>query len=237
MGQQTFLNVPTKQEYRPAVNDLPATERPTNRLHHFGANALSTTELIAILIGGANQLNIAPQVLKEADSLYRMTNMAAAELAVINGLGPAGIARIKAALELGRRATTDPKEDRPQLRSPADAANLIMAEMSILEQEELWVLHLNTRSHVLYIDHLYRGSVDTQLIRLGEIFRAAVRKNATAIIIAHNHPSGDPTPSPEDVMLTKQLVEAGKLMDIEVLDHLIIGHNKFISLKERGLGF
>jgi DNA repair protein RadC len=237
MDQQTFLNVPTKQEYRPTIGDLPATERPTHRLHHFGAAALSTTELIAILVGGRDQLLIGSQVLKEGGSLYEMNHMAAAELAAIDGLGPAGIARLKAAFELGRRAAADSTLDYAQIRSPADAANLVMPEMSILEQEEMWVLHLDTKNRVRFIDKLYKGCLNTTVVRIGELFRSAVRRNANAIIVAHCHPSGDPTPSPEDVVTTKALVEAGKLMDIEVMDHLVIGRNKFTSLKERGLGF
>jgi DNA repair protein RadC len=112
-----------------------------------------------------------------------------------------------------------------------------MYEMSALEQEELRVISLNTRNRVLRIDTIYRGSVNASQVRVGELFKSAIRSAATAIIVAHNHPSGDPTPSPDDVDVTRVIVEAGKLLDIEVLDHLIIGTGRYVSLKERGLGF
>jgi DNA repair protein RadC len=112
-----------------------------------------------------------------------------------------------------------------------------MPEMSILEQEEMWVLHLDTKNRVRFIDKLYKGCLNTTVVRVGELFRSAVRKNANSIIVAHCHPSGDPTPSPEDVIVTTAIVKAGNLMDIEVMDHVIIGRNRFVSLKERGLGF
>jgi DNA repair protein RadC len=128
-------------------------------------------------------------------------------------------------------------EERPKVTTPADAANLLMSEMMFLEQEELRVVILDTRNRVLSTPTIYRGSLNTSVIRIGELFRAAIRSNAAAVIVAHNHPSGDPAPSPEDINVTRQLVKAGKLLDIDVLDHIVIGRQKFVSLKERGLGF
>ena len=112
-----------------------------------------------------------------------------------------------------------------------------MSAMSMLEQEELRVMRLDTKNRVQGTSEVYKGSLNTSLIRVGELFRDAIRYNSAAVIVAHNHPSGDPTPSPEDVAVTRQIAEAGRLLDIEVLDHLIIGHQRFVSLKERGLGF
>jgi len=126
---------------------------------------------------------------------------------------------------------------KPQVRSPADAANLVMSKMCLLEQEELLTMLLDTKNRVLETPTVYRGSLNTSLIRVGELFREAIRANCAAMIVIHNHPSGDPTPSPEDVAVTRQIAEAGKLLDVEVLDHLIIGRQRFVSLKERGLGF
>lgn len=129
-------------------------------------------------------------------------------------------------------------EDRPTVHSPADCAALLQPFMAPLQQEELWVTCLNTRNQIMHIvAGLYRGSANSAQVRLGELFRPAIQFNATSIIIAHNHPSGDPTPSPDDISLTRALVQAGKLLDIEVLDHLVIGRERFVSLKERGLGF
>jgi DNA repair protein RadC len=116
-------------------------------------------------------------------------------------------------------------------------ANLLSAEMGLLEQEHLRVVLLNTRNEVLGIPEVYKGSVNTSLVRVGEVFREAVRRNCPAVVVVHNHPSGDPTPSADDLSMTRQMVEAGRLLDIEVLDHLIIGHGRYVSLKEQGLGF
>ncbi len=145
--------------------------------------------------------------------------------------------QLKAALELGRRLMTVSPHERPQVRSPAEAAELIMTEMSLLEQEQLRTILLDTRNTVLGVPLVYQGSLNTAVVRVGELFRHAIRANAAAIIVAHNHPSGDPAPSPEDVRVTRAVVEAGKLLNIDVLDHLVIGHQRFVSMKERGLGF
>jgi DNA repair protein RadC len=153
------------------------------------------------------------------------------------GLGPAKVTQLKAALELGRRLLVESPGERPQVRSPADAANLVLSEMGLLEQEQLRVMLLDTKNRVLETKTIYVGSLNTSLIRVGELFREAVRANCASIIVLHNHPSGDPTPSPEDVAVTRQIVQAGQLLDVEVLDHLVIGRQRFVSLKERGLGF
>ena len=146
-------------------------------------------------------------------------------------------AQILAAIELGRRLNSASPDERPAIHSPKDAADLVLYEMSGLGQEHLWILILDTRNRVLDIKRLYQGSLNSSNVRIGEIFREAILRNAAAIIVAHNHPSGDPSPSPEDVALTRSLVETGKLLDIQVLDHLVIGGYKYISLKERHLGF
>ena len=145
--------------------------------------------------------------------------------------------QIKAALELGRRLLVTAPHERPQMRSPADAANLLMAEMSLLSQEHLRTVLLDTRNRVISIPTIYVGSLNTAQVRVGEMFREAIRANCAGMIVVHNHPSGDPTPSPEDVQVTRMIVEAGALLNIDVLDHLIIGRQRFVSLKERGLGF
>jgi DNA repair protein RadC len=155
----------------------------------------------------------------------------------VHGVGIAKAAQIKAALELGKRLMVASPEERPQVKSPADVANLLMLEMGFLDQEHLRVVLLDTKNRVLGMPTIYIGSLNTSVLRVAELFREPIKANCAAVIIVHNHPSGDPTPSPEDVRITQQIVEAGKLLDVEVLDHLVIGQQRYVSLKERGLGF
>jgi DNA repair protein RadC len=219
------------------IKELPEGERPVNRLHHYGPNALSTTELLAILLGNPHQLQDASTLLAAFENLVGVAQAPVAELQRQPGVGASTAARLKAALELGMRLTME-RNHADQIRSPADAANLLMPEMSLLEQEHLRVILLDTKNHVVAIPTIYVGSVNTTMIRISELFREAIRRNCPALIIAHNHPSSDPSPSPEDLVVTRQAVEAGKLLDVDVLDHLIIGGaNRFVSLKEKGLGF
>ena len=145
-------------------------------------------------------------------------------------------AQIKAALELGYRMEKEAVEQE-KIQSPEQATQLVWYEMSALDQEELWVILLNTRNHVLQVETIYRGSLNSSPVRAGELFKSTVRRNAASLNVAHNHPSGEPAPSPDDIAVTRAIVEAGKLLDVEVLDHLVIGGGKFVSLKQRGLGF
>ena len=230
----------TPVEYLPTIKEMPASERPRERLQAYGAGALSTGELIAILLRtgmeGQSAVNVGSRLLRDY-GLAGLARCSFDELVNEKGLGPAKAAQLKAAFELGRRLLTEAPEELPQIRCPADAANLLLSEMGVLEQEHLRTLLLDTKNRVLAKREIYVGSLNTSLIRVGELFRPAVQANSAAIIVVHNHPSGDPTPSPEDVAVTRQIVDAGKLLDIEVLDHLIIGWQRWISLKERGLGF
>jgi len=219
-----------------AVRDLPADSRPAYRIQHVGPGALSNTELLQ-LVGRFKQLDTANQILVDAESLAGLAQMSIKELTDLAGVGPATASAIQAALELGRRLSTENGGEAHLIRSPADAANLLLPRMQHLEQEHLVSILLNTRNKVLHVHEIYVGSLNCSMIRVGEVFRAAIRRSAAAVIIAHNHPSGDPSPSPEDVAVTKQIVEACKLMDIDVLDHVIIGHGRWVSLKEKGLGF
>jgi DNA repair protein RadC len=230
-----------KVEYRPTIKEMPTGERPRERLRHYGPAALSNAELLAIIlrtgVKGQNVINLATRLLVDYGGLGGLSRASFGELCEFHGLGPAKAAQLKAALELGRRLLVEAPEDRPQIGTPADAANLLMLEMGLLEQEQMRVLLLDTKNRLLAAPTVYQGSLNTSLIRIGELFREAIKQNCAAIIVVHNHPSGDPTPSPEDVGVTRQIVQAGKLLDIELLDHLIIGRNRYVSLKERGLGF
>ena len=228
-------------EYVLMIRDLAEEDRPRERLLRVGAKALSTAELLAIMlrtgVKGMSALRLAEYLLVRYDGLPGLARASAGELATINGLGPAKAAQIKAALELGRRLMAATPAERPKVASPADAANLLMSEMMLLEQEHLRVILLNTRNEVLAMPTIYQGSLNTSVVRVAELFKEAIRANAAALIVAHNHPSGDPDPSPEDVRVTRQMVKAGALLDIAVLDHIIIGHRRYVSLKERRLGF
>jgi DNA repair protein RadC len=187
------------------------------------------------LIGGPKQFEIADAVLAHFNGdLHRLYQASVAELVSITGIGEATAARLKSAFVLSRRLTTAQSE-RSSINSPGEAAALC-ADMETFDVERLRVIMLNTRSQVLAVVDVYKGSVNSSQIRVGEVFRPAIQRNAASVIFVHNHPSGDPTPSPDDAAVTRAFVQAGKLLEIEALDHLIIGHgNKWTSLKERGL--
>ena len=223
------------------ITDLEETDRPRERLAELGASVLSNAELIAILlrvgVQGENAVQMGQRLLQDLGGLHGLHRASFAEVCAQHGLGAAKAAQIKAAIELGRRLRTDEPDERASVNSPGDAAELVRYEMGALEQEHLRVILLDTRNRVLSIEKVYVGSLNSSTVRVGELFRAAIQRSAASIILVHNHPSGDPTPSPEDVALTRSVVQSGKLLDIDVLDHLIIGLNRWISLKEKGLGF
>jgi DNA repair protein RadC len=229
----------TRPTYR--ITDLEATERPRERLRNLGAQALSSAELLAILlrvgVQGENAVQVGQRLMNNFHGLSGLHRASFDEVCAEHGIGEAKAAQIKAAIELGRRLAAEAPEERPAVHSPQDAAEQVRYEMSALEQEELRVLLLDNRNHILAVEQVYRGSVNSSQVRIGELFKAAIRRNAPALIVAHNHPSGDPTPSPDDVAVTRAIVQAGKLLDIDVLDHLVIAGGRFVSLKERGLGF
>lgn len=229
----------TPATYR--ITDLSTSDRPRERLAELGPQALSNAELIAILlrvgVQGENSVQMGQRLLNDLGGLHGLHRASVTEIARQHGMGLAKASQIKAAIELGVRLRLEAPEERPAIHSPADAAALVQVEMSGLPQEHLRVINLDTRNRVINIEKLYVGSLNASTVRVGELFRPAIARNAAAVIILHNHPSGDPTPSPEDVSLTRAAVQAGKLLDIEVLDHVVIGHGRWVSLKERGLGF
>jgi DNA repair protein RadC len=228
-------------EYYPTIKELPEGERPRERLEHYGAAALSTAELLAIILRVGTQdenvLRLAQRLLSTYNGIAGLAQAPFSELVTIKGLGPAKTTQLKAAFELGRRLLVATPQERPTIKSPAEAATLLMGEMGLLEQEHMRAVILDSKNHVIKVHTVYIGSLNSAVVRVGELFREAIRINAAAVIVAHNHPSGDPTPSPEDVHVTRQIVEAGKLLNIDVLDHLVISQGRWVSLKERGLGF
>ena len=223
------------------ITDLAIDERPRERLAHLGPQALATAELLAILlrvgVPGENAVQLGQRLLNEIKGLSGLHRVPFEELCQQHGIGEAKAAQIKAAIELGGRLRLEAPEERPSVNSPADAAALVAYEMSALEQEHLRVILLDIRNRVLEIVEIYKGSVNSSQVHVGEIFKPAIRRNAPALIVVHNHPSGDPTPSPDDVAVTRVIAQAGKLLDVDVLDHMIIGQGRWVSLKERGLGF
>jgi DNA repair protein RadC len=223
------------------IPDLPADERPRERLARLGPQALSTAELLAILlrvgVPGENAIQVGQRLLSKFKNLAGLHRAPLEELCDQHGIGKAKAAQIKAAIELGGRLALESPDERPTVNSPADAAALVAYEMSALEQEHLRLILLDTRNHVLDIVEVYKGSVNSSQVHVGELFKHAIRRNAAALIVVHNHPSGDPTPSPDDVAVTRAIVQAGKLLDVDVLDHMVIGQGSWVSLKERGLGF
>ncbi len=227
--------------YHPTIKELPASERPRERLARLGPAALSTAELLAILLrtgtGGESALTVASRLLARHGGLGGLARAGHSELVSEHGVGPAKAAQLLAAVELGRRVSLASLDERPQIRTPADAASILTPKIGHLEQEHFWVLFLDTRNRVIGGEPIYKGSLNQSQVRVGEVFREALRRNCAAIIVAHNHPSGDPAPSPEDVAVTRELVKAGTLLNIEVVDHLVIGAQRWVSLRERGLGF
>lgn len=221
---------------QPRLKTLPLREQPAYRVCQ-NASACNVSELLAAVIGGPKQIELAQAVLTYFNNdIHRLYQAHPAELAKVKGINQSAAVRIKAALNLGLRLNI-PKEERPRINSPADAAALVQYEMGLLEKEHLRVLLLDRRNQVMDIVEIYQGSVNSSQVRVGEIFRPAIQRLASAIIVCHNHPSSDNTPSPDDVAVTRAIVQAGKLLDIELLDHLVISIKGFISLKERGLGF
>jgi DNA repair protein RadC len=209
-------------EYHLRIKELPPSEQPRERLRDYGAAALSDAELLAILlrvgVAGTNVVQLAQQLLVERGGWSGLLRSDYADLCRRHGIGEAKAAALKAALEIGRRLLLTDQEQRVQIKSPSDVAQLLMLEMSHLDQEHLRTVLLDTKNRVQGITTVYVGSLNSSLVRVGEVFKAALMRNSAALIVVHNHPSGDPTPSPEDVLVTREIVAAGLLLDIEVLD-------------------
>jgi len=221
------------QGYR--IKDLQESQRPRERLENQGAEVLNDAELIAILLRvgmkGASAVQIGQRLLYLFGGMEGLRRASFPELCNVDGVGPAKAAQIKAAIEVGKRISRTKPEERRLISSPQDVADQVQYKMAALEQEELWVLLLDTRNHLLRTEHLYRGSLNASTVRPAEIFKAGIRHNAAALIIVHNHPSGDPSPSPEDVNLTRMLIEAGKMLELPVLDHVVVGSRGTASIK------
>ena len=228
-------------EYVTMIRDLPRGERPRERLRELGPGALSNGELIAILLrtgtAGESVLSLSNHLLSRLGGLAGMGRVTYGELCSVKGVSDAKACQLLAAFELGRRLVSLSPEDRAVIRSPQDVANLLAAEMGFLDQEHLRVLLLSTKNEVLSVQEVYKGNVNSSFIRVAEVIRPAVRDNCPSIIVVHNHPSGDPSPSAEDILITRKIVAGGQMADIDMLDHVIIGGQGYVSMKDKGLGF
>jgi DNA repair protein RadC len=219
------------------LESLPTRERPAWRVA-YQADGCSLVELLAAVVGGSYQLEISQELIACFGSVQAIARATCDELSAIDGIGMAGASRLRAALELGRLSSLPDKGNSPTISTPEDAAALMLYRLQHLEQEHMFVILLNTRNHVIGEPvEVYRGTLNSTSIRVAELLRPAVRANAASMILVHNHPSGDPMPSPEDVNVTRSIVEAGKMIDTEVLDHLVIGQGRFVSLRAKKLGF
>ncbi|MBC7347551.1 MAG: DNA repair protein RadC [Clostridia bacterium] len=213
--------------------------RPRERLAAGGPEALSSAELLAIILRTGwreeSALALAQRLLARPRGLRYLAEAGYAELAALKGMGPAKAAQVKAAVELGRRLAQAGQAARTVIRSPLDVAALFMEEMRYLDREHFRVLLLNTKNQVLAQEKVSVGSINSSIVHPREVFKRAIKESAAALILVHNHPSGDPAPSREDLEVTKRLMEAGKILGIAVLDHVIIGDGRYLSLREKGL--
>jgi len=235
--QSLIASINIKPEYHPTVHDVPIDDRPRERLEKHGAATLANSDLVAIILRNGSQrdnvMELASKLLIKYGGLSGLMSASFHELCNEYGLGPAKAAQLKAALEIGKRLSIEQPDKKYQIRSADDAANLVRMEMMYLDHEEMHILIMDTKNQVVENVKRYKGTINSSVLRASEIFRPAIVRNCPNVIVCHNHPSGDPTPSPEDVEVTKQLVEAGQLLDIELLDHIVIGNPRYVSLKER----
>ncbi|MFS0822539.1 DNA repair protein RadC [Bacillus sp. 1P02SD] len=220
------------------IRDYPQDERPRERLVSDGADSLSNHELLAILLrtGSKEELviQLSNRLLHHFEGLRLLKDASVEEITSIKGIGKAKAVQIMAAIELGRRIGKLQYEDRYVIRSPEDGAKYVMEDMRFLTQEHFVCLYLNTKNQVIHRQTIFIGSLNASIVHPREVYKEAFRRSAASIICIHNHPSGDPAPSREDIEVTKRLVECGRIIGIELLDHLIIGEHKYVSLKEKG---
>lgn len=214
------------------IGELPHSERPRERLSAHGPAALSSAELLAVLWGSRAPADAAGHA-----PLSELARADLVELTDIPGVGEARAAQLLAAFELGRRSQHAASTARWTIRAPRDVAERLQPEMARLEREELRVLLLNAKNTVLRQTTVYVGNVSAALVRVAELFRDAVRVHAAGLVVVHNHPSGDPEPSPDDLHLTAEAIAAGRLLDIPLLDHVIVGGDGYVSLRDRGISF
>ncbi len=224
--------------YRVAIKDMPEELRPREKLLSRGEGALSDAELLAVLIGqgtrGLNAVELANQLILEHKGLRNLRDLSIEELMQHKGIGVAKAVTIKAALELAKRSSLGVPY-RVTVRSPVDVTYLVMEEMRYFDREYFRVLYLDRKGTLLVMEDVSVGSLHSSFVHPREVFKTAVKRSAASIILVHNHPSGDPSPSKEDIQTSNRLIQAGSILGIEVLDHIIIGDGRYCSMKEKGL--
>ncbi|WP_143415122.1 DNA repair protein RadC [Geobacillus sp. E263] len=220
------------------IRDVPKDARPRERLLSSGPESLADHELLAILLRTGTKeesvLQLAHRLLKHFEGLRLLKDATIEEITSIKGIGTTKAVQILAAIELGRRISRLSYNGRYVIRSPEDGAKYVMEDMRFLSQEHFVAIYLNTKNQVIHRKTIFIGSLNASIVHPREVFKEAIKRSAASIICVHNHPSGDPTPSREDIDVTKRLAECGRIIGIELLDHLIIGDQKFVSLKEKG---
>jgi DNA repair protein RadC len=225
-------------EQRFTIKDLPLEERPRERLIYNGAEQLSAAELVAIILrtGSAKRtaIDLAKELLVTYEDLRGLAKASLVEIAQCSGIGQAKAVQLKAAFELGRRVLTSNPYQQPTIRKPQDIFDLLKAAFQDLDREHFKVIHLNTKNQVIKIETSAIGVLSSSPVHPREVFKEAIRMSSAGLILAHNHPSGDPSPSQDDLLLTIRLREAGDLLGIQIIDHVIFGDNRYVSLKERG---
>ena len=239
MNTPTFFNTPSNTSGKLRVSEVATMigDSAFERITQHGASALSMAELLTLAIGGEDATGIANNLMTFYPTLRELNAAGVIDLGrAVYGVGPQVAARIKALMELGRRSVATVNYNQV-IKTPAEIAEVMIPLMGALEQEEVWTVNLDARNRIISTGMIYRGSINSANMRTAEIFKVAIRVNAKSIAILHNHPSGDPTPSQEDIFVTKEIVKAGKTLDIELVDHIVIGQGRHVSLKERGLGF
>jgi len=221
------------------VRDLPRQERPRERLQRFGPEALSAQELLALVIGRGipkkSVMNIAQELLTRFGNVKAISQATIEELSQIKGIGLAKAAQIKACFELGRREDLEPELKNFDIKDPEAVVKAIRASIKDKAKEHFKLILLNPRNKIIGISTISIGTLNASLVHPREVFKDAITHSAASVVLAHNHPSGDPEPSEDDITITKRLIEVGKILGVEVIDHIIVGKNGFFSFKERGL--
>lgn len=224
------------------MRDLPPDERPREKLMRHGAEVLSTTELLAVVLGsgteGQSALELARRLLEEAGgTLYGLASLPAGDLVRWRGMGPAKVARVRATVELARRMWAEQRGPRPVVRNAGDLAAVVIPKLRYLDREHLLVVMLDASNRVVGMETVSVGDLTSSIAHPREVFKPCIRRNAAAVALAHNHPSGDPVPSEDDLAITERLIAAGRLLGIEVLDHVILSDDRYISLRQAGFGW
>lgn len=230
------------QQSRLRIKDLPSEERPYEKLERYGSEMLSNAELMAIIIKTGTKtetsVEVARRVLKECaedNGLAFLHDISLEELKRIKGIGRVKAVQLKAVIQLAKRIAASGYQDKMCISSPADVSKFLMEDMRYLKQEHFKIIMLNVKNHVLKHVDITIGTLNASIVHPRDVFSEPIRVKCASVILVHNHPSGDPAPSHEDIEVTKRIVEAGKILGIDVLDHIIIGDGKYVSLKEKGI--